>query len=102
MTDEHKTGAAAAGAEMPADQLAELVASYMADKPALTFRLAWDAYVSNEIPLAEAAAALGSTIYQFLKWASISAIRLRWRFRRNFGHRQHQNRSFCSGVCCSG
>jgi len=50
-----------------AEQLAELVAIYMADKPALTFRLAWDAYVSNEIPLAEAAAALGSTIYQFLE-----------------------------------
>jgi len=49
------------------DQLAELVAVYMADKPALTFRLAWDAYVSNEICLAEAAAALGSTVYQFLE-----------------------------------
>lgn len=71
MTDKQERQAEQAGVEMPPEMgeehLAELVASYMADKPALTFRLAWEAYVSNEIPLAEAAAALGSTIYQFLE-----------------------------------
>lgn len=49
------------------DFLAENLAAYYADNPAVTFRVAWAAYVNNFLPLSEAAAAVGGTFKQFLE-----------------------------------
>ncbi len=46
---------------------AENLAAYYEDNPAVTFRVAWAAYVNNLIPLSEAAAAVGGTFKQFLE-----------------------------------
>lgn len=47
--------------------MAESLANYYTKNPAITFRVAWAAYVNNYIPLSEAAATLGGTFKQFLE-----------------------------------
>lgn len=53
--------------QINSELLAESLANYYAKNPAITFRVAWAAYVNNYIPLSEAAAALGGTFKQFLE-----------------------------------
>lgn len=47
--------------------MAESLAAYYAENPAVTFRVAWAAYTNDYLPLAEAAAAIGGTFKQFME-----------------------------------